>query len=81
MRDPDEMWTEATVLEWPRAKAIRSWLASSTLPRRWRKCATARFRRDHRRPRERLISYQQLGAGHEISSQKKAAAPFGTAAF
>ena len=35
-------WIEATAPEWPRAKAIRSWLASSTAPSRSRRCATAR---------------------------------------
>ena len=36
------LWIEATAPEWPRAKAIRSWLASSTAPSRSRSVATAR---------------------------------------
>src|SRR4051812_20792350 len=35
-------WIEATAPEWPRAKAIRSWLASSTAATRARRFATAR---------------------------------------
>ena len=47
-------WIEATAPEWPRAKAIRSWFASSTAPSR---CAQVRnrafFEGDHRRHRAR----------------------------
>ena len=35
-------WIEETAPEWPRAKAMRSWLASSTAPSRSRSRATAR---------------------------------------
>ena len=43
-------WIDATAPEWPRAKAMRSWLASSAAPSR---CAQMRdrplFEGDHRR--------------------------------
>src|SRR4030095_12060668 len=35
-------WIGPTAPECPRAKAMRSWSASSAAPSRWRRCATAR---------------------------------------
>src|SRR5580765_1493819 len=58
-------WIEATAPEWPRAKAIRSWLASSAAPSRRRRCATALSSKGitvamgSRIPPPRLISYHR----------------------
>src|SRR6478672_1767425 len=79
-------WIELTAPEWPRAKAIRSWFASSAAPRRRRSCATARSSKgitvaimSEIRPR-RLISYHQGETAACRELKTKAAASFDAAA-
>src|SRR5689334_8082573 len=81
-------WIEATAPEWPRAKAIKSWLASSTAPSRSRRCATARSSKGitvaiEAKTTPAAVNFlQRQFACYEILSvhKRKAAAPSGTAA-
>src|SRR4051794_5222259 len=67
-------WIEATAPEWPRAKAIRSWFASSTAATRARRFATARSSKLITFPMARKVTRIWLRSDGENGASKPAVA-------